>query len=74
MALNRLCMMKMCSHPVGTHAWNAIPAGNEHMLPHDPSTDARTNAWLAELHESTRQSRILRNRDPDTGELLEEED
>ncbi len=25
------------------------PAGNEHTIPHDPGTDARTNAWLASL-------------------------
>jgi hypothetical protein len=34
-----------------------------------PST---IDAWLAALHEETRQSRIRRARDPETGELLEQ--
>src|SRR5260370_39194546 len=29
------------------------------------------DAWLAALHEETRQSRIRRGRDPETGELIE---
>ncbi len=33
-----------------------------------PST---IDAWLAALHEETRQSRIRRGRDPETGELIE---
>jgi hypothetical protein len=33
-----------------------------------PST---IDAWLATLHEETRQSRIRRGRDPETGELIE---
>ena len=33
-----------------------------------PST---IDAWLAALHEETRQSRIRRGRDPETGELLQ---
>src|SRR5262249_46732291 len=47
--LRQICMMRMCSCPIGTHAWNARQGENNHTFPHDPATDARTDAWRAEM-------------------------
>jgi len=37
---------------------------------HRVITPITIDAWFARLHEETRQSRIRRGRDPETGELL----
>lgn len=42
-----------CLCPKGTHAWDAIPAGNEHMIPHDSASEYRTEAWLLELRHNS---------------------
>jgi len=43
---------------------------DEHMVPHDPSSAAKADAFIRQLRSDTRASRIARGCDPITGKKL----
>ena len=63
-----LCMMKICSCPKGTHAWNALRGEDEHMEPHDPGSKFRAEAYIHNCLNAVHDIRLMMGRDVLTGE------